>query len=274
MGDAWRIEGERRVTFESAKQAIVEEIAQGASMARTPQSLDVIRLSELDSPFHIERINADSVEELRARDRRLEADRVAPDRPSKVCGRPKNCSTGFRIRSTCCMSSAIFATSIGPAAPRKPWPRRLARSRKRKGAGTTAVHLLDVADPVRSPTQSEIRAHDNIGIVDLQPATKLAAQYHAARVFARRRQLQSRRPAQCADHREGQRRARAKTSSLTIVDLKPGINQATFTATFDQLGINQISATVETEESGLAVDNVRLRHRRSPAEVADSLRRR
>ena len=46
-------------------------------------------------------------------------------------------------------------------------------------------------------------------------------------------------------------------SSLTIVDLKPGINQATFTATFDQLGINQVSATVESEESGLAVDNVR-----------------
>src|SRR5262249_15053271 len=42
-----------------------------------------------------------------------------------------------------------------------------------------------------------------------------------------------------------------------VVELKPGLAQATFTATFDQLGYSQVSAALEAEETGLTVDNTR-----------------
>src|SRR5207253_10402421 len=64
MGDAWRAEGVARNTFDVATPAIVDEIARGAGLARTPQALHVVRLSALDAPFPVERINEDSIHEL------------------------------------------------------------------------------------------------------------------------------------------------------------------------------------------------------------------
>src|SRR3954468_13882187 len=64
MGDAWRAEGVAKSTFDIAKAGIVDEIARGAVQARTPQALQVIRLSALDAPFPIDRLNEDSIGEL------------------------------------------------------------------------------------------------------------------------------------------------------------------------------------------------------------------
>src|SRR5438309_5510563 len=61
MGDAWRQEGVAKDTFTAAKDAIVEEIARGAAQARTAQALQLVRLSALDAPFPVERLNNDSV---------------------------------------------------------------------------------------------------------------------------------------------------------------------------------------------------------------------
>src|SRR6516164_7177043 len=65
MGDTWRADGIAKNTFDVAKGAIVDEIAHGAAQARTPQALYVVRLSALDAPFPVERLNDDSVEELK-----------------------------------------------------------------------------------------------------------------------------------------------------------------------------------------------------------------
>jgi hypothetical protein len=64
MGDTWRAEGVAKNTFDVAKASIVDEIARGAVQARTPQALHVVRLSALDAPFPIERLNEDAVGEL------------------------------------------------------------------------------------------------------------------------------------------------------------------------------------------------------------------
>src|SRR5437867_3191124 len=66
MGDAWRAEGVAKNTFDTAKAAIVDEIARGAAQARTPQALHLIRLSALDAPFPVERLNEDSIAELQS----------------------------------------------------------------------------------------------------------------------------------------------------------------------------------------------------------------
>src|SRR5438045_8377542 len=61
MGDFWREDGVTKDTFETAKRAIVEDVAQGAVQASTAQALTVIRLSALDAPYRIERLNASTV---------------------------------------------------------------------------------------------------------------------------------------------------------------------------------------------------------------------
>src|SRR3954463_833261 len=66
MGDAWRAEGVAKSTFDTAKAAVVDEIARGAAQARPPQALYLVRLSALDAPFPVERVNEDSIQELAA----------------------------------------------------------------------------------------------------------------------------------------------------------------------------------------------------------------
>jgi hypothetical protein len=255
MGDAWRVDGERRMTFDVAKKAIVEEIAQGASQARTPQSLDVIRLSELDAPIHIDRINSDSVEELRStmgdlQPTALHLTSLAGVRKAReLFDRSPNSKHVLHVVSD-------FRHGDWAGSPSEALAQEIGTMAQAKGAAATAVHLLDVADPARSPTQSEIRAHDNIGIIDLQPATKVAARYMPLEFTLTIGNFSpaAQRNVRIIVRVNGQPR---EESSLTIVDLKPGINQATFTATLDQLGTSQVSAAIEVEDTGLAADNRR-----------------
>src|SRR3954452_23585359 len=65
MGDFWREDGVTKDTFEAAKRAIVEDIAQGAVQASTAQALTVVRLSALDAPHRVDRLNASTVEDLK-----------------------------------------------------------------------------------------------------------------------------------------------------------------------------------------------------------------
>ena len=65
MGDFWREDGVTKDTFETAKRAIVDDVAQGAVQASTAQALTVIRLSALDAPYRIDRLNASTVEDLK-----------------------------------------------------------------------------------------------------------------------------------------------------------------------------------------------------------------
>src|SRR5262245_3151930 len=255
MGDVWRVDGERRVTFDAAKKAIVEGIVQGAAQARTPQALDVIRLSELDAPIHIDRINSDSADELRAA-----MSDLAPTalHLSPLAGIRKARELLDLVPNSKHVLHVVgdFRHGDWAGSPSESLAQEIGSLTQAKGAAATAVHLLDVADPVRSPTQSEIRAHDNIGIVDLQPATKVAARYMPLEFTLTVGNFSpaAQRNIRMIVRVNGQPR---EDSSLTIVDLKPGLNQATFTATFDQLGLSQVSAAIEVEDTGLPVDNRR-----------------
>jgi hypothetical protein len=255
MGDAWRVDGERKTTFEAAKMTIVEEIAAGAAQAGTPQSMDLVRFSALDAPYHIDRINADSAEELRSQmgDWSPTALHLPP---FPAIRKAKEIFERFPNSKHVLHVVGDFRHVDWTGSPAEAIALEIKSLTQSQGSRATAVHLLDVADPSRSATQSEIIAHDNVGIIDLQPATKVAARYMPLEFTltvgnfspAPRRNLR------IIVRVNGQPR---EDSSLTIVDLNPGVNQATFTATFDQIGANQISAAIEVEDVGVAIDNVR-----------------
>ncbi|HEX4589805.1 MAG TPA: hypothetical protein VH120_07745, partial [Gemmataceae bacterium] len=126
-----------------------------------------------------------------------------------------------------------------------------------KGQAGATVHLLDVADPPRSPTQRTALDHGNTGILDMQPETRVAARFMPIDFAIT---LANYTPAERKNVRvtikvNGQVR---EDASGTIVSVPPGITQKTFTVPgFEQPGFNQVTANLETEDAGLVIDNTR-----------------
>jgi hypothetical protein len=255
MGDAWRQDGLPRDTFEAAKKAIVEDVATGAAQASTAQALEVVRLSALDDRFRIERLNRDRVEDLTShlgdlKPTALHIDLLAGVRKAQELFEQQPAAkhvlhlvSDFRARDW----------SGGPA---DALTEALGAMTQGKAGGGTQVHLLDVADPPRSPTQRAAIDHGNVGVLDLQPETRVAARYMPVEftVTVANFSPAERKNVRVTVKVNGEERA---ASSTTIASVPPGLTQKSFIATFDQLGHSQVSANLEPEEAGLALDNTR-----------------
>jgi hypothetical protein len=256
MGDTWRAEGVTKNTFDVAKAAIVDEIAHGAAQARTPQALRLIRLSTPDAPFPIDRLNDESVVELQSHLADLKPSAVHVDLvdgirrareifdENPLTRHVLHVVSDFRGRDWTGGHAEALQQEIGQL------------TQQSKGRGGAVVHLLDVADPPRSPTQRAALDHGNTGILDLQPETRVAARYMPVDFAVT---LANYTPAERKNVRvvvkvNGQVREDAST---TIVSVPPGMTQKTFTATFETPGFNQVTANLEAEEAGLAIDNTR-----------------
>jgi hypothetical protein len=126
-----------------------------------------------------------------------------------------------------------------------------------KGQGGAAVHLLDVADPPRNPTQRAAVDHGNTGFLDLQPETRVAARFTPVdfAVTVANYTPAERKNVRVVIKVNGQVNEEA---SNTIVSIPPGVTRKTFTVPrFEQTGFNQVTANLEAEDAGLAVDNTR-----------------
>jgi Aerotolerance regulator N-terminal len=257
MGDAWRQDGQPRVTFDVAKKAIVEDIAGGASQAQsgTAQSLAVVRLSALDAPIKVDRLNRDNVADLERdladlKSTALHIDLIDGVRRARELFEEQPAAkhvlhlvSDFRQRDW----SGGSAEALNQV---------FSAMTQTKGAGGVQVHLMDVADPVRSPTQRAAIDHGNLGVVDVQPEARVAPRNMSVE-FALTVANYS--PAERKNVRvtikvNGEERP---ASSMTILSVPPGETQKTFLATFQQLGWNQVTASLEAEEAGLAIDNTR-----------------
>jgi hypothetical protein len=256
MGDAWRAEGVAKNTFDIAKAGIVDEIARGAAQARTPQALQVVRLSALDAPFPVDRLNDDSITELHnyladLKPSALHVDLVAGVRRAKEIFDQNPTSrhvmhvvSDFRARDWTGGGADALQQEIAPLT-------------QVKGQGAATVHLLDVADPPRTQTQRAVMDHGNVGILDLQPETRVAARYMPVDFTLT---IANYTPAERKNVRvtvkiNGEVRENA---SVNIVSVPPGITQKTINVpNFEQPGFNQVTANLENEDAGLAIDNTR-----------------
>jgi hypothetical protein len=67
MSDAWRGEdGQMTDSFDQARKLLGEQLAPAAAEATTPQTLDLIRLSDLNTPRSFGRLNATTIEEIKS----------------------------------------------------------------------------------------------------------------------------------------------------------------------------------------------------------------
>lgn len=252
MTDFWREDGVTKTAFERAKAAIIEEIATGATEAGTPQALELIRITNPEDVFRIDRLNAQSVAELKSqlddiKPTALHAEFLPAIESAKrayerdpLAKRVLHIVSDFRTHDWSGPSSESLAKAIPEAIDGK------------KGQ----LHLLDVAHPIRSSKLPTVPDHGNFGIVDLQPETKVAPRYMPIEfglTIANFTQS-SRKNVRVIVKINGQPREDASTS---ITEIPPGVSSHTFTASFEQPGVNIVTASLPPDEAGLTIDDLR-----------------
>lgn len=264
MGDFFRgDDGQITDAFAQAKKVLVEQIAPSASQATTAQTLDVIRLSDLNSPRSFARLNTTTIDELKTY---LQGYKPTPVRGSLAAAIKKASETfptnagqdTARIIHVLSDFRTIDWEEDGPA---------IKKAIEDLAASRTKVHLIDVAHPYRKDEKRPPLFHDNVGIIELKPAKLTVARFEPLEFTMRVRnfgasELKDLRFAISVNGDDG------KGLSVQLPSL-PGNDERTvkFTlTTFDRLGTAEkpldrfslITAKMEAEEAGgIVVDNSR-----------------
>jgi hypothetical protein len=251
LQDQWKEEGQNHDSFTLAKRILLEKIARPATQASTIQSLQVITLSSPDQPFRLERLNADSLEELRTWLGDLKCSALHVDLLPGL-ERAQNILNDHRDQRRILHILSDFRS--------RDWAGTQADSLTPLLSGMSQagvrVHLIDVAHPYRTETQKVALYHDNLGIVDLRPETRVAARAMPVQftVTVTNFSASEKKNVRVTVKVNGGERAEG---SLTMPTVPPGQSTATFSIFFDQLGFNQVTTSLENEEAGLQLDNIR-----------------
>lgn len=252
MTDYWREDGVTKSTFEQAKKAIIDDIVTGAADAGTPQAIELIRMTSPGESHRVERVNRQSVAELQAwldgvKPTALHSDVLpAVEAAKKAFDRDVQSKhilhvvSDFRAKDWAGPGSESLGKAITDAIDGK----------------SGNVHLLDVAHPVRSANRAAALDHGNVGILDLQPETRLASRYMPVEFAVTLANFtpSSRKNVRVTVKVNGQVR---EDASMSVAEVPPGQTTATFIATFDRVGVNMVTAAIEADEAGLAVDDMR-----------------
>jgi hypothetical protein len=175
MGDVWRgDDGQMTDAFGQAKKLLGEQIAPAAAEATTPQTIDLIRLSDLNTPRSFGRLNTTTIEEIKGY--------LAGFRPTPVRGglpaalkKAKEVaeSQGADVAPVVHVLSDFRSgdwEEDGPA---------VKQTIEELTAAKVKVHLIDVAHPFRKDDRRPPLFHDNVGIVEFRPSKAVVARYES-----------------------------------------------------------------------------------------------
>ncbi|MGL6075760.1 MAG: BatA domain-containing protein [Fimbriiglobus sp.] len=263
MGDTWQgDDGVPTTAFEQAKKVLFEQILKNAALATTPQTVEVVRLSELDQPITVAGPGNYTSEKARIQDKSF-----APVKAR------------VSLKSGLKKAQASFAEMPGDLAKvlhvlsdfRAPdWTEDadgIKEISTELASAKIPLNLVDVAHPYRKTTDKAAPlAHDNLAITELTPAKLIVARYEPIEFTLRIKnygaaEMKSLRFAVKVNGDENKGRS-------VSVETLPGFQERTlkFELTFDRLGsqdapldrFSLISVTLETPEpGGLVVDNIR-----------------
>jgi Aerotolerance regulator N-terminal len=261
MGDFWREEGQQTDSFAEAKRLIVEKIATPAGQAPTPQLAEVVRLSELENPRSFGRLNATTVEELRTYLNPLKPSPLRVGIPAGLARAKALLDDAPKMRRVLHIvgdfRSVDWSSSDQEA---------LAQTFKELEDAKIKVFLIDAAHPEVGQSQQKAPLyHDNIGIIDLRPETKVAPRFAPVEftVLIANYSNSERKNVRVGVRINGQDHAEASVNISTLPANE--ITTARFTAQLDRIGteeaplerFNLVSAHLENEQAGLAIDNAR-----------------
>jgi len=253
MTDHWREDGETKDTFDFAKRTIVDKIAKNAAQASGAQSLVLLRLSDLESSQRYDRLNNETVDEIR---RYLDGVNCSALHVDLVKGLDKargifdEHSQGRRL---------LYIVSDFRQVDWTEGAESLSKTiSEMSQQNKIDTHLLDVAHPYRGETQRTALYHDNVGIVDLRPESRVAAKFMPLQctVYVANYGASDRRNVRVTVKVNGIERQEASTY-ITSIPAGATVEQVFQVSGLDRLGFSQITANVEDEENGLQADNLR-----------------
>jgi hypothetical protein len=252
QGDWHREQGEQREAFRQGKRLVVEEIADFSSQATTPQTLILIKLSDLATPRRIERLNASTVEDLRSYLADAEVSNIHVDLSKGLEEAQKIFEQNPQERRLLHVVSDFRARDWS-GSPSDGIRKAVDQLRAMK----VDVHLLDDAYPIRGDSKGAVLYHDNLAIVDLVPETRVIGRYVPVefQVAVANYSNSEQKKVRVTVRDKKQER---QDATFTLPSVPPGtVTTGSFLLTFDELGPNPVSVNLENEEAGLAIDNTR-----------------
>ena len=263
--DGYKAEdGTQTDPFETSKKVLIEQIAPTASQATTPQSLEVMYMSDSANPRNFARLNGGSIEEIKVftgatvpstvRTDLAAALRAAKEQILKTGG--SDTARVLHVMTDC--RSNDWAEH-GPAI------KSVVEEMTKAGI---KVHIIDTAAPYRKAEKRVPLYNDNIAIIDFAPSKTVVAQYEPVEFTLR---VQNFGTSELKDVRFSIRvnGDENKGKSESIASLPPGqIITKKFDMTFDTdkdfnaenpfKRFQIVSVVMETAEpGGLTVDNSR-----------------
>ena len=263
MGDGWRADdGSTTDAFEQGKKVVTEQIAKSASEATTPQTLEVVRLNDLNTPRKFGRINAQTIEELKTY--------LAPYKPMAV---HVGIAEGLRKAKDMLASQdgdtrkVIHVISDFRSTDWTEDSEAIKAAVAELNEQKVKVYFVDVAHPFRK--KEERRApisHDNVSITELHPSKLVVARFDPLEftLKVKNNGIAEMKNLRFAVRVNGDENKGRSVEIPTI----PGNQERAikFEITFDRVGtvdkpldqFNLVTVSLESgEPAGLTVDNVR-----------------
>jgi hypothetical protein len=252
MTDHWKEEGEDKDCFKIAKELIIKDIAKNAVQARTAQQLVLLYLSEPNVSHFDQRLNDQTVQDLQ----RFLAE-------AKCTALRLNLTNGVEA------AKAVFDKTpqdkhllhIVSDFRQRDWSEPDVASLRNVldslNRASVQINLVDAAHPYRNDLQKTPLFHDNLGIVELRPETRVAAKDRVLpfTVTVANYGTSERKNVRVAIKVNGGERLEA---SVTLSSVPAGGPKSeTFQLLFTEQGFHQVTANLENEETGLQADNVR-----------------
>ena len=264
MTDGWRSEnGSPTTAFRQAITTLTEQILPAAAQATTPQTLELLRLSDLDTVRPFGRINAESTDEVR---NYLASFQPVLRRISPAVGLRK-AKEHLDAQGTQDVAHVVHFLSDFRASDWSEDAEAIKNAVEELTAAGVKIHFIDVAHPFRSEEKRAPLYHDNIGITDLRPAKLTVARYEPVEFTLRVRNYGT---SELKDVRfsikvNGDENQGGRS---VVIPTLPGNQEKTirFDVTLDQLGNDEqplnrfslVTATLETPEvGGIVGDNIR-----------------
>ncbi|HEX4610004.1 MAG TPA: BatA domain-containing protein, partial [Urbifossiella sp.] len=172
MGEAVLVEGRQTTPFAEARTQITDKIAPAAAQANTPQSMDVLLLSALDTPRAVDRLNDSSISDLK--------DFLRPLQPAAVRvgladglrkAKDRLDAKGDEVAKVIHVVSDLRALDWAEDGD------AVKQLLTEYTAAGIRVNLIDMAYPARRDQDRQPRSGDNLGIVEFRPRSRVAAKF-------------------------------------------------------------------------------------------------
>ncbi|HUR52798.1 MAG TPA: BatA domain-containing protein [Gemmataceae bacterium] len=164
-------EGQQIVPFDEGRKFVAEKLAPAIAQASTPQSVQMLRLTDLANPREFERVNNASIEEMRSYMGGLKPSAVH----AKLSEGLKRAKAMLDEKSDKEVAKVIHVVTDLRGADWATDGDTVRQIMTDLTSSNIQVHLIDVAAPYRKESEKQPITTNNVGIVEFRPRARVAA---------------------------------------------------------------------------------------------------